>query len=185
VESIHFTTHFEAVFLHAGISRLATIHLGSFKIRLPETKQELWVLVSEGGVQNTTLVLITNIPTETTPQMTQTYQDWRLRTRIEHGYRFDQEQGLDVEDMRVRTLDRMRRLFALVLLAAQFVFYIMHSWPPEAVLWIRQLGGKLSIPSDRDGPYIVLRGLSAIIKTAMTLTFLDSHPFPQEKFIYG
>jgi len=32
--------------------------------------------------------------------------------------RFDQEQGLDVEDMRVQTVDRMRRLFAVVLLAA-------------------------------------------------------------------
>ena len=34
---------------------------------------------------------------------------------IEHGYRFDQEQGLDVEDIRVQTMQRMRRLFALVL----------------------------------------------------------------------
>ncbi len=39
------------------------------------------------------------------------YADWRLRGRTEHGYRFDQEQGLDVEDLRVRTLERMRRIF--------------------------------------------------------------------------
>jgi hypothetical protein len=54
----------------------------------------------------------------------QVYANWRLRGRIEHGYRFDQEQGLDVEDVRVRTLERMRHIFALVLAAAQFVFFI-------------------------------------------------------------
>jgi hypothetical protein len=62
------------------------------------------------------LALITNVPLHTIPIVQQVYNDWRLRSRIEHGYRFDQEQGLDVEDMRVHTLDRMRRLFAVVLL---------------------------------------------------------------------
>jgi hypothetical protein len=185
VNPIHYTLRFQALFLHAGVSRLATVDLGGFKVRLPGTQQQLWVLVSEGGMENATLVLITNIPLETFSQMRQTFQDWRLRTRIEHGYRFDQEQGLDVEDMRVHTLDRMQRLFALILLAAQFVFYLMHSWPPEAVLWIRQLGGKLNIPSDRDGPYLVLHGLSAIFKTAMTLSFAVSNPFPHEVFNCG
>ena len=80
--------------------------------------------------------------------------------RIEHGYRFDQEQGLDVEDMRVHTLDRMRRLFAIVLLSAQIVFVIAVHWPPKAVLWLRQLGGKLGLASDRDGPYWLLQGIS-------------------------
>jgi hypothetical protein len=59
------------------------------------------------------------------------YNDWRLRGRIEQGYRFDQEQGLDVEDVRVHSLERMRRIFALVLVAAQFVFYLMKRWPPK------------------------------------------------------
>jgi hypothetical protein len=57
------------------------------------------------------------------------YEEWRLRGRIEHGYRFCQEAGLDVEDMRVRTLERMRRLFMLVLLAAQFVMHLTQKWP--------------------------------------------------------
>lgn len=44
---------------------------------------------------------------------------------LNRGYRFDQELGLDVvEDMRVHSPDRMRRLFALVLLSAQIVFVI-------------------------------------------------------------
>ena len=60
--------------------------------------------------------------------------------RIKHGYRFDQEQGLDAEDIRVQTLERMRKLFAWVLVAAQFVYCIQEQWPPQAVHWLRQLG---------------------------------------------
>ena len=53
----------------------------------------------------------------------------RLRRCIEHTYRFDQEQGLDVEDMRVRSLEAMRPLFVLVLLTALFVAFLAHTWP--------------------------------------------------------
>ena len=124
------------------------------------------------------LVLITNVPLDTIATVQQVYNDWRLRSRIEHGYRFDQEQGLDVEDMRVHSLDRMRRLFAIVLLSAQIVFVIAVHWPPRAVLWLRQLGGKLGLSSDRDGPYWLLHGISAVISAAMTLSFSFLHPFP-------
>jgi hypothetical protein len=84
--------------------------------------------------------------------------------------------------MRVRTIERMRRLFVLVLLAAQFVFYLMESWPPLAVLWLRKLGGKLGLSADRDGPYIVLRGLSAVWQAVAALTWLLVSPFPHEAF---
>lgn len=131
------------------------------------------------------LVLITNIPLETVKIVQQVYEDWRLRGRIEHGYRFDQEQGLDVEDMRVRTVDRMRRLFALVLLAAQIVFVVAVQWPPKAVLWLRQLGGKLGLTSDRDGHYWLLQGISAVIITAMTVSFVALHPFHFQEFTCG
>jgi hypothetical protein len=131
------------------------------------------------------LVLITNVPLDCVAMVQQVYNDWRLRSRIEHGYRFDQEQGLDVEDMRVHTLDRMRRLFAIILLSAQLVFVIAFHWPPKAVLWLRQLGGKLGLASDRDGPYWLLHGISAVIVTAMTLSFVFLHPFPFGEKSYG
>ena len=110
------------------------------------------------------------------------YEDWRLWGRIEHGYRFDQEQGLDVEDMRVQTQARMQRLFALVLAAAHFVFHVMQTWPPAAVTWLRLLGGKLGLQNDRDGPYILLRGLQAEWQTVATLTLLALEPFPHHAF---
>jgi hypothetical protein len=178
VDSVPHQATFEVLFKHAGEARLDTVHFGWFKVRIPATQAPLWILVADDETLNRQLVLITNIPLTNVSAVQQIYNDWRLRTRIEHGYRFDQEQGLDVEDMRVQTVDRMRRLFAVVLVAAQIVFIISEQWPPQAVLWLRQLGGKLGIPTDRDGPYWLLQGISAVIVSSMTLSFAFLHPFP-------
>ena len=111
-------------------------------------------------------VLLTNLPVRTAAEAEAVYTEWRYRPQIEHTYRFDQEAGLDVEDMRVQTLERMRRLFVLVLLAALFVYHIGHTWPQHTILWLRRLGGKLGLRSDLDGPYVLLAGISAVFATA-------------------
>lgn len=184
-ECVPYQATFQVLFKHAGQTRFDTIHFGWFMVRIPGTQEPLWILVADDETLNRQLVLITNIPLTNVASMQQVYNDWRLRTRIEHGYRFDQEQGLDVEDMRVQTVERMRRLFAIVLMAAQIVFVISEQWPSKAVLWLRQLGGKLGVPTDRDGPYWLLQGISAVIVTAMTLSFVFLHPFPFQEFTCG
>jgi len=184
-ESVPYQTTFQVLFQHAGERRFDTVHLGWFRVRIPNTQTPLWILVANDETLNRQLVLITNIPLSALATVQQVYNDWRLRSRIEHGYRFDQEQGLNVEDMRVHSLERMRRLFAVVLIAAQIVFHISEHWPPKAVLWLRQLGGKLGIPTDRDGPYWLLQGVSAIIIACMTLSFVWLHPFPFQEFTCG
>ena len=191
VESMGLPFTFRVAFQHAGETRRATVQLGWTAIRLPPAKpseapQRLWALVAkeegETPEASRTLVLLTNVPLESLKIVKAVYGDWRLRGRIEHVYRFDQEQGVDVERIMVRTLERMRRLFALVLAATMFVFFLSTTWPPEAVLWLRQLGGKLERSSDRDGPYVLLRGLSAVFQTIATLSFLQLRPFPHELF---
>lgn len=172
-------------FTHARQVRVATMQFGWFLIRLPETHQHWWVLVAHEERINRTCVLLTNVPLHASDDLGSVYHDWRLRSRIEHGYRFDQEQGLDVEDMRVQTLERMKRLFLLVLAAAQFVFYLIDTWPAPAVQWLRSLGGKLHLHNDLDGPYLVLRGLSALFQTVATLTHVARHPFPVLSLSYG
>ncbi len=172
VACVPWQVSYEVAFRHAGVTRLTHLRLGWFRVRLPQTHQPLWVLVAEDDLHPTPVTLLTNIPLLNITTAQQVYADWRLRGRIEHGYRFDQEQGLDVEDMRVRTLERMRRIFALVLAVAQLVFFIAEHWPEEAVLWLRKLGGKLGLKSDRDRPYILLRGLSAVLQTLATLSWL-------------
>jgi hypothetical protein len=185
VDCVLYQATFQVLFTHAGQNRLDTIQFGWFKVRIPGTMRDLWVLVADDQTLKRQLVLITNVPLVNISVVQEVYDDWRLRTRIEHGYRFDQEQGLDVEDMRVHTVERMRRLFAMILLAAQIVFVISVQWPPKAVLWVRQLGGKLGNPTDRDGPYWLLQGLASVITTCMTLSFAFLHPFPFQEFTYG
>lgn len=179
VATLPFAFEQKVVFTHAGQLWRVRTGFGWLPIRLPDTQQLLWLLVAHSFDDGHDLLLLTNVPLRTAAQVRQVYQDWRLRGKIEHGYRFDQEQGLDVEDLRVETLERMRRLFVLVLLAAQFIGYIDRTWAQPAVRWLRLLGGKLGLKSDRNGPYVLMRGISAVWQTAAILTFSASHPFPR------
>jgi hypothetical protein len=174
-----------AEFTHARRIRVVDIALGCLQIRIPATQQVLWALVAHDPDYDRDLVLLTNIPICTAADAKVVYTEWRHRPQIEHTYRFDQEDGLDVEDMRVQTLERMRRIFVMVLLAALFVYHIAHSWPRPMVLWLRHLGGKLGLPHDLDGPYVLLAGIGAVFLTATTLAFAASHPFPRAGPTYG
>ena len=165
-------------FTHARQTRTVEMKLGWLKIRLPDSKQVLWLLVAHDPDCNRDIALITNVPIHTPEDAETVYTHWRSRPQIEHTYRFDQEDGLDVEDVRVQTLERMRRLFALVLIAALFVYHIADVWPDQAVQWLRRLGGKLGLPSDRDGYYVLLDGIRAIFVTIATLSFASEHAFP-------
>lgn len=81
--------------------------------------------------------------------------------------------------MRVQKLERMRRLFLVVLLATLFVYHLSVAWPHDAIRWLRCLGGKLGMRIDRDGPYILLAGIRAVFVTAATLAYAAHHPFPR------
>jgi hypothetical protein len=175
----------EVLFTHARKTRRAHVGFAWLQIRLPETHQERWVLVAHDFARDHDLVLLTNVPLDGHAVVRQVYADWRLRGQIEHGYRFEQEQGLDVEDLRVQTLERMRRVFLFVLLAAQFICCIDQTWTANAVRWLRLLGGKLDVDSDRDGLYILLRGISAVWQAAATIAFATTHPFPVENSTCG
>jgi hypothetical protein len=166
-------SRWQVEFNHAGVRRLAKVAVGSYRIRLPETKQEMWVLVAEeetGTQAGRRLVLGTNVALTAERIARQVYNDWRRRGRIEEGYRFEQEAGLDVEAISVRDMEGRRCLFALVLIAAQFVYNLSQEWPSEAVVWLRELGGRLSPNSDRGGVYIFLQGLVAVYQTWLTLS---------------
>ena len=167
-------------FTHARKVTKVKLGFGWLQIRLPETQQVLWALVAHNLDRDRDLILLTNVPLTSPRRVRQVYRDWRLRALSEHGYRFDQEQGLDVEDMRVQTVERMRRLFLLVLLAAQFVCYLQRTWSQRATQWIRQLGGALGLSQDRNGLYVLLHGIAAVWQAAATFTFARLYPFPTD-----
>lgn len=185
VATVPLPLHVEVAFTHARKVRVVKKALGWLQIRLPTTQQVLWALVVHDPNLDSDLVLITNIPIETAHDAQTVLSEWRSRPQIEHTYRFDQEDGLDVEDMRVRTLERMRRLFVLVLLAALFVYHVAHTWPRQAVLWIRYLGGKLGLSADLDGPYVLLAGIRAVWITIATLSYAAREPFPRARDTCG
>ncbi len=105
--------------------------------------------------------------------------------QIEHTYRLDQEAGLDIEALRVHTLEHMRRVFLMVLAAASFLYYLDQTWQPAALHWLRSLGGKLGTLCDLDGLFLLLDGIAAVLSTTATLTFVRANPFPSPKGIYG
>jgi hypothetical protein len=165
-------------FRHAHKLRVVEVSLSWFALRLPETHQRLSALVAYDPDYDRYLILLTDLSLTESRTAIAVYRAWRFRPRIEHTYRFDQEGGLNVEDLRVRTLERMRRVFILVLLAALFVYYLNQTWPPELILWLRQLGGKLGRKDDCDGPYLLLAGLSMFLTTLATLSFARHIPLP-------
>jgi hypothetical protein len=116
-----------AEFMHARKVRVTDVGLGWLKIHHPTTQQELWALVAHDPDYDRELVLLANRPIHTAVDAKVVYSEWRYRPQIEHTYRFEQEDGLDVEDMRVQTLERMRRIFVMVSLAALFVYHIAHT----------------------------------------------------------
>ena len=186
VNMVPFATPWAVAFTHAGTTRQATLKVGWLQLRMPETQQAVGAVgVEEYDREERavrTLVLLTNVPIQAEADARAVDADGRLRGRLEHGSRFDQEQGLAVEARRVPTLARMHRLFALVLVAAQVVLHGMETWPPVAGTWLRLLGGKVGLQIDRDGPDILLRGLPAVWQTGATLTLLMLEPFPHHAF---
>jgi hypothetical protein len=62
---------------------------------------------------------------------------------------------------------------------------LLSNGQPKAVLWLRQLGGKLGIPTDRDGNYWLLQGISAVIVTCSTLSFVFLRPFLFRNLLVG
>lgn len=180
VATIPFEFEQKVVFTHARKIRRVRTGFGWLQIRLLDTHQILGLVVAHSFDDDHNLILLTNVPLKRASQVRQVYRDWRLRGRIEQGYRFDQEEGLKVEDLRVETLERMRRLFVLVLLAAQFVCYIGRTWTQSAIQWLRKLGGKLGLKNDLNGLYVLLRGISAVWQTVATLQFARATPFSAE-----
>jgi hypothetical protein len=183
--SVPWSLRLAVAFQHARKIRRTTVSLGWLTLRLPDTRQCIWALVAHDPDLRRQIILLTNIPIANTQDAEQVYTQWRGRPRIEHTYRFDQERGLDVEDMRVHTVERMRRIFVLVLLATLFVYFIDQTWPRQAVLWLRRLGGKLGLTTDADGPYILLADITAVLVTVATICYARHHPFPSAKGTYG
>lgn len=157
---------FEISFTHAGKIVRAKVLLDWFQIRVPDTGQVLWVVVGQSDHFEDPLVLLTDRPVTSSLEAQQVYRDWMRRPTIEHFYRFIQEDGLDVEEIQVQTIERQRRTFVLVLACALFVLRCPGVWSVATIAWLRALGSSLvGTRMDRKGPYALLLGLQSVLST--------------------
>jgi hypothetical protein len=175
----------ETTFTHARQTRTVRVSLGWLEIYLPDEPRPLWLLAIHDPDLDRDFGLLTDRPILTAADAQSVFVTWRYRPDIEHTYRLDQEAGLAVEDLRVHTLEHLRRVFLMVLAAATFLYHLDHTWQPEALHWLRSLGGKLGSVCDLDGLYLLLDGISAILCAAATLTFVRIYPFPKPQRTYG
>ncbi len=118
---------FEACFQRTGRREQRTLCLGWFLLRLPEDPDPLSLVavenlsVDEEG-EKRLLGLLTYGSVSNLRQAQEMYVDGRLREPIEHGYRLGQEAGLNIDQLLVRSLDAMQRLFVFVLWVFSFCF---------------------------------------------------------------
>ncbi len=138
----------ETTFTHARKTRTVRVALGWLRLRLPNEPSPLWLLAIHDPDLDRDIALLTNRPSATASDAQAVFVTWRYRPDIEHTYRLDQEAGLDVEDLRVHTLEPMRRVFLMVLTAAALLYHLDQTWQPEALHWLRSLGGKLGTRCD-------------------------------------
>jgi hypothetical protein len=98
--------------------------VGRLQIRLLTRHQVLWVLAGHEPTVHSDVVPISGVPIQTAHDTQMVSAACRYRPPIERTHRFDWEERLETEEIRVRTSQWIRRLFALVLLVALFVHHV-------------------------------------------------------------
>ncbi len=178
-----------STFTHAGRTIPVQMTLNWFRFRLPDHSGTAWAVVAQTYPQQERpqdfwlpplhLVLITQRPVRSLRHAWGVYRDWAQRGRIEPFYRFIQEDGLDVETILLRHLESFRRMLLIVLLAAFFIFQLAEAWSPVLIQWIRSLASAVvGTAMDRQGPYLLLRGVQRLLCAGSLLEEVRIRPPP-------
>ncbi len=163
---------FEAWFRVGGRWRKCQVTLGYRKVWLPGHQKPYWLVISHVYGLFQTWILLTNVPVLNQHIARQIWHDYRHRWEIEGEWRFLKEEGLRIEDFKVLSLEGIRRMVSIVLLAALLILNGRHFFPDKAWQILLRLGGKLGLRSERDGPYLLLRGLCKVLTCLATLALL-------------
>jgi hypothetical protein len=175
-ETLSLPAMFHATFTHARKRREATIRLGYCRIRLlTAAKLECWLIVVHASIFRKPLWLLTNAPIPDLDAAIALWWQFRTRPHIEHLFRLLQERGLDIEDIRLRTQERIEKLVAVVWAAAQFLWQLSLTIAPAARRWLRRLGGTTDDKRGGNGLYLLLYGLSALL-VAYFVAHLNGNP---------
>jgi hypothetical protein len=105
--------------------------------------------------------LLTNLPVATAQDALRVVEAYRRRWQVDEFFRL-LKAGLGLERVQVRGLTSLRKLVAVMLGLALFLWEVKQGEGPfkDLLLW---LGGKLGLKSERDGPYLLMRGLLRLL----------------------
>jgi hypothetical protein len=178
-------------FTHAGRTLPVRVTLDWFRFRLPDRSLQGWVVVArtepigqpnlEGfWLAETPLVLVViNRPVRRAHDAWQVYREWAQRGKIEPFYRFQQEDGLDVEVILQHQLEQFRRMLLVILMADCFVLQLEHGWSPVLIQWIRAVGSSVvGTAMDRQGRYLLLWGRQRLLDGTALLEWIRIRPPP-------
>ena len=175
-ETLPLPAVFHATFTYARKHWDATIRLGYCRIRLPTAHHlECWLLVGHANIFRKPLWLLTTVPVLDLDAAIALWWQFRTHPPIEHLFRLLQERGLDIEDIRLRTQERIEKLVAVVWAAAQSLWQLSLSFAPAARRWLRRLGGGADDKRGSNGLYLLLYGLFALL-VADFVAHLNGNP---------
>jgi len=122
-----------------GEERTLTLRYGVRSVRLPQHPQvPLWLVVVEGFGQDP-LMILTNVPTRRQEQSVWWIASAYLsRWRVEEAIRFI-KQAYDLEDVRVRTYERLRNMTVLVTAAMYFTAVVLGTRIKLQILAVRAI----------------------------------------------
>jgi hypothetical protein len=166
---------FDAWFRRGGRWRKCWVTLGYVQVWLPDHKHPYCLLVSHAHGIGQQWMLLTNVPITNADQAREIWFNYRRRWRIETTFRFLQKEGLRWEDFKVLDFEAIRRLITLVLIAALFLLNIRLFLDEASLQILLTLGGKQGLASERDGPYLVLRGYQMLLACLTTLAVLKRY----------
>jgi hypothetical protein len=169
VKGIRLRIRFTAWFKVRGRWRKCPVTLGYRKVWLPGHHQAYWLVVSNVYGIGQQWILLTNVPIQSAKQAKEIWFNYRRRWCVEDTFRFLKKKGLRWEDFKVLGWEAVRRLVNLVLIAALFLLNIKYFLDETSLQLLLTLGGKLGLKSERDGPYLLLRGFQKLLACVNTL----------------
>lgn len=116
--------------------------------------------------------LLTSLPVRGRADAARVVEVYRRRWEVERFFRF-LKTGLGLETFQVRGLSRIRKVVAVLLGLGVFVWEVERTGGAFKELLLR-LGGKLGLPSEGDGPYLLLRGLMRLFNYEVTREWLQA-----------
>lgn len=175
VREIRQPIRLDAWFRQRGRWRKSLVTLGYVQLWLPDHKHPYYLLVSHAHGIGQDWLLLTNVPIHSSKQAQEIWFNYRRRWRVETTFRFLQRDGLRWDDFKVLNFDAIQRLITLVLVAALFLLNIRLFLDDSSLQILLTLGGKQGLKSERDGPYLVLRGLQKVVGCLSTLALLKRY----------